>query len=54
MIGDDAQLVLRFEDSAQAFVEKGDQLFRSEPYLFRKFKYPNFSGCQSLPFTLQA
>jgi hypothetical protein len=54
VIWNDAQLVLRLEDPAQSLVKEGDQLFRSEPDLFCKFKYPNFSGSQILPFTLQA
>jgi hypothetical protein len=54
VIGNDAQLVFRLENPAQALVEEGDQLFRGEPDLFCKFKYPNFSGSQILPFTLQA
>lgn len=54
VIGNDAELILRFENAAQTLVEEGDKLFRREPYLFCKFKNPNFSGCQSLPFTLQA
>jgi hypothetical protein len=54
VIGNDAELVFRFENTAQALVEERNQLFRGETHLFRKFKYPNFSGSQSLPFTLQA
>lgn len=54
VVGNDAELIFRFENAAQTLVEEGDQLLRSEPNLFCKFKYPNFSGSQSLPFTLQA
>jgi hypothetical protein len=54
VIRDDAQLILRFEDSAQTLVKEVDKLLRREPDLFCKFKYPNFSGSQILPFKLQA
>lgn len=52
VVWNDAQLVLCFKNPAKTFVKEGDQLFRREPNLFRKFKYPNFSGSQILPFTL--
>jgi len=54
VIGNDAQLVLRFENAAKPFVEEGNELFGGQPNFFSKFKYPNFSGSQILPFVLQA
>jgi hypothetical protein len=54
VVRDDAQLVLCLEDTAEPFVEERNQLFGREPYFFSKFKYPNFSGSQILPFTRQA
>jgi len=54
VVRDHAQLVLSLEDAAEALVKKRDQVLRRETDLFCKFKDPNFSGSQILPFTLQA
>lgn len=46
----DAELILRLENAAKAFVKERDELFGRKPNLFRKFKNPNFSRSQIQPF----
>jgi len=50
LIGNDAQLVLRFEETTQTVVKERYQFFGGETELFCELEDPDFSRSQFLPF----